>query len=168
MIRPPSLQRTYNEHWSEDSSFEQAPVSPSEGATDEERAAYVAAMATYATRAEVAWETGDWSGLRVAGAGEPTTFVMRPLSTEQFCKLADMRSAGLGENELAAYAFRCALVSVSNLGDVKVSFVDDEKLGRIASLAFLTEAGAVGALGTRLVRELGARTLMRARGPSPK
>lgn len=157
MIRPPSLQRTYNEHWSQDAAFYQ----PAADATVEQVRDYLAKL-------EVAWDTGDWSALRVEGGGEPTTFVVRPLGVEQLGKLRDLRSAGMGDNEISQLAFRCALVSVSNLGDVKVKHVEDERFGRIASLSFLAEAGIFGDFGVQLVVELGTRVFKRANGIPPK
>jgi hypothetical protein len=151
VIKPPSNVKPYSDHFSEDPAFEQLP----ENATPEQ-------SAEYATKVQVAIETGNWSGLRVDGASEPTTFTMKPLSSAHLGKLADMRNSGAGENAWLEYAFRCALVSVSNLGDAKVTLADGEDFGRIASLAWMETAGVTGSLGLRIIRELGGRALGRA------
>ena len=89
MIRPPSNQKHYDEFWSEDEAFEQLPAE----ATAEARAAFGAKLT-------VAIETGDWSALRVAGASEPTKFIMRQIPGESFGKLADLQASGMGRSEL--------------------------------------------------------------------
>lgn len=151
MIKAPSLRKPFVDHWSEDPSFQQGPA---EGE----------ALGDYEARVKVAIETGDWSGLRVEGSGEPTAFTVRPMPADAYAKLADAKNAGMGENELFALAFRVVLQSVVNLGDAKVTFADDDRFGRIASLAFLEQAGISGAMGARICRELGSRALYRASG----
>lgn len=168
MIRPPSNIRQYAEHWSEDPAFEQAPPVPAKTATDDERRVAEQALETYAAKLSVAWETGDWSALRVTGAGEPTTFLVKPLSSEVFGKLIDAQANGTGEHELHQLAFRCALQSVTQLEGAKVAFVEDEQFGRIASLAFFEDVGITGALGQRIIRDIGGRILRRAATLSPK
>lgn len=153
MIKPPSLFKPYTDCVSFDAAFVQ--LEPT--ATDEQKA-------DYAARLQVAVDTGDWSGLRVAGAGEPTVFHLRVLTGDAFGKLADMQRAGVGDNELFTLALRLALLSVTGLGDARVSVVDDPKWGRIADLGFLEQAGIVGGFAYALIRELGERVLKRASG----
>jgi len=159
MIKPPSSQKQYDEFFSEDAAFRQL----NEGASKEE-------IEEYNHARTVAWETGDWTAMRVQGAGEPTKFIVRPIPGEAFAKLADMATAGrIGDLELYTLAFRIALVAVLNLeGAAKVSFVEDERFGRIASLSFLADAGITGALAVRVLREIGSRVLQRAGTFSPK
>jgi hypothetical protein len=157
VIKPPSLAKPFTEYFSEDPAFEQL----ASDATPEQTAEYSAKLTA-------AWETGDWSALRAEGAGEPTTFTVRALPSDAFGKLADIQAAGAGDNEVYQLAFRVVLQSVSNLGNAKVTTIEDERFGRIASLQFLTDAGVTGALGMRIMREIGVRALKRANDSSGK
>lgn len=157
MIKAPSLRGPYNDHFSEDPAFLQLATD----ATPEQ-------IAEYTAKLTAATETGNWSPLRVEGAGEPTTFVLRPIPSSAFGQLVDLQRGGTGENETLELAFRIALASVSNLGEAKVSFVEDPRFGRIASASFLETAGIHGALGVRIVREIGSRIIRRASDLGPK
>jgi hypothetical protein len=168
VIRPPSLIKQYDEYWSEDPAFEQAPKHPGDSASEEEIKSYKEADADYTTRLFAAWDTGNWQSLRVQGGGEPTKFLMRPLPSEAGGVLADMRKAGSGDNELHTLAFRIALLGISNLEGVKVAPTDDERFGRIASLSWMTDVGLTGALGMRLINELGSRVIYKATTIGPK
>lgn len=165
--RPLSLIKPYTDHFSEDPAFVQAPVAPGKDATDEERETYKAALEEYSTQLTVAIDTGNWSALRVQGS-EPTTFTMRPLPSDVFGKLADLKASGTGENEIYVLAFRAACVGVANMGGAKLTFVADPVLGQIASLDVFEAAGVGGLLGLRVCRELGGRALNRAAGLSGK
>jgi hypothetical protein len=158
MIRPPSLIKQYSEFWSEDAAFEQA---PSEDASDD-------AKKEYAAKLTAAWDTGDWSPLRIAGSAEPTTFLMRPLPSDICGLLGDMQSSGAGNNELFTLAFRAALVGISNLDGAKLKMEEDERLGRIASLSWMDDVGLTGQPGLRLINEIGIRVVRRASSLSPK
>jgi hypothetical protein len=157
MIRPLSNQKVYDEHWSGDEAFEQVPSD----ATPEQ-------IADYNAKLTVATETGNWSGLRVAGSSEPTKFTVRPIPVAAYGKLADLQVSGAGRVEILTLGFRIALVSVSNLDNAKVATVNDERFGKIATLSFLDDAGLTGAVGMRIVSEIGERCLERASTLSPK
>lgn len=168
MIRPPSLVKQYDEYWSEDPAFEQAPAHPGDSASAEQLAAFKKAEAEYTTKLFAAWDTGNWAPLRIEGGGEPTKFVMRPIPSSAGALLADMMQAQRGENEVYTLAFRIALVGVSNLEGAKVAPVNDERFGRIASLSWMDDVGITGAMGVRLLRELGSRAMSRASSLGPK
>jgi hypothetical protein len=156
MNRPPSNQRHYDEYWSGDDAFEQS----APDATPEQ-------FADYSAKLTVAIDSGDWSALRVAGGPEPVKFVVKLIPTATFTRILDLQKE-VGDNELAMLAFQAALVSVANLGNVKVVPENHDRLGRIASLSFFDDAGKGPAWGTRAVIEIGTRCLIRASTLSPK
>lgn len=153
-LRPPSNQSNRDDFWSRDPAFIQLP----DNATEAQGAAH-------ALKWRVARETGNFGELLVEGAS-PTKFVMRPIPGNIIRKLIDKCSAGqLGDLELAALAFRCALVEVSNFGDTKIKHVNTEDFGRIASQSIVDELDEV-AKGA--VNELGSEAIQRATGLSGK
>lgn len=168
MIRPPSIQKPYDEFWSEDEAFEQRPADPPDNASAEAKAAHAAELAAYEAKLTAAVEHGHWHALRVAGGTEPTKFLVRPLPSDATGILFDMRDAGVGLNELFITTFRVALLSVSNLDGAKVVPVEDDRFGKIASLAWMEQAGIVGTQGMRIILEIGARLLRRASPLDPK
>jgi hypothetical protein len=167
MIRPPSLIKQYNDFWSEDPAFEQAPKAPPVDASEDVKAAYEEAAKCYVAKLTAAWETGDWQPMLVGNA-EPTKFLMRPLSSDVVGILSDMQNSGTRENELFTLAFRLALVGVQNLENAKVKILDDERFGKMASLSWMADVGLTGSFGLQLIRELGVRALNRASQLSPK
>lgn len=157
MIRPPSNQRNYDAVFSGDSCFVQLP----DNATEEQ-------FIEHARKWEVARETGDYSALRVEGAGEPTVFKMRPLNLESFAAIVDMAKAGAGHNETAVLAFRVALQDVSNLGKVEIKRIQHKKFGQIATTEFLDKAGLPAGLSLQIAAELGGYAIQKASTLSPK
>ena len=154
MIRPPSAVRHYDYYYTGDPAF----VQLEDGATDEQKA-------EHAHKWQVARETGQIADLLIPGAS-PTKFVLRPLPGSLFRKLYDRIAARqLGMAEAAALAFRCAVMSVENLGDVQVKRRADADYGEIATSAIVDVLDAID-LG--IVAELGDQVIERSRQASPK
>ncbi len=167
-LRPPSLQKTYDDFYSGDPAFEQAPVDPPENATPEDAKYIEDAQIEHGRRIRVARETGNWSSLLKTG-GNPTKFVMRPVSGSVFRALMDRLSAGkFGVLSLQQLLFRAAIVNVVNLDegvDAKVETVTLEGIGTIATADI---ADRLDSLDKGIVRELGDEAFRRARDVAPK
>lgn len=154
--RLPSLQRQYDEYWSEDPAF----VQPPEDATGEQRK-------EHANRVRIARETGDWSPL-VAQNAQPTKFVMRPLKGALARKLLDDINFGrVGSAVLASIAFRAALVTIEN-GPTHWPAVSQVNHPDYGPLVAQEVADAIDGEDLAIIGELGGVILNRARGPSPK
>jgi hypothetical protein len=153
MLRPPSIQRQYDEFYSRDPALLQPPPN----ATPKE-------LEDHATKIRVARETGDWTALLVAGE-TPTKFVMRPLSGALFRRLSDrMIMRRIGPAELNAYAFRAALVEIPGW-PTKLEREQVEDFGSLVAVDLVDELEHID---PRIVTELGAEVIRRARGPTPK
>ena len=150
----PSNAKPYVEHWSDDPAFIPAPDADS----PEAKASSV--------KFQNATDTGDWSGLRVEGGPEPVRYTVRPLRTEEYAHLADIKAEGGGMNEVYALAMRIALVSIAGLG-AELKFEKYGRLGRIATLSWIEESGMNAHSGLQLVREIGSRIVSRAADVGP-
>jgi hypothetical protein len=158
-IRPPSTQRTYDEYWSGDPAFEQAP----EGATKKQ-------LAAHAKRVETARETGNWTGLLVEG-GSPTKFVMAPVDRNIWREIVDRgqlpasSERRIGDHVLAGLLFRLALERIEN-ADIEVTRTRDPKWGWVMAqpevVTILDEYSGL------IVGELGTAVYARLTGPPPK
>ncbi len=159
MIRPPSVQSTYDEFWPGDPAF----VQLADDATDAQRK-------EHAKRIEVARDTGDWSGLRVEGGSEPTKFVMRQVDRVAWRTLQDRMqmdessSRFIGANEGTSLLFRMALESIENLGDFKVTrgIEDGIQLAARKAVTYLDQ------ISPAIVIDLGNAVFRRLVAPSPK
>lgn len=160
MIRLPSVQKHYDMFVSVDPAF----VQLERGDLDD--AAWAKAQEEHADKLRVARETGDWSGL-LAGTGEPTKFTLRPIPGTMFRTLVDwLHGAKIGPAMFASLLVRASLVSVTNLGDHKVTPVTFDGLGKIASH---TTTDLLDEIDLRIVAELAE--VIQARGDhglSPK
>jgi hypothetical protein len=156
MIRPPSLSKPYEDHFSKDPAF----VQLADDATEDEVREHVRKWRT-------ARETGDFSALRVSGGGEPTVFTLRPLGLEAFAALVDMTRSGSGHNEVAVLAFRIALRGVSNFGKADIKFVHHKRFGQIATTEFLDKSGLPAGVTLAIATELGGAAIERASQLSP-
>jgi hypothetical protein len=156
MIRAPSVQKQYGAVFSGDPAFVQLP----EDATDEQKAAHE-------QKWKVARETGDYSALRIEGAGDPTVFTMKPLSTDAF---AALYALGAAEGAAAAnmMAFRVSLQSVDNFGKVDIKRIQHKKFGPIATTEFFDKAGLPAGLSVKIALEIGDIVLSKAWELSPK
>ena len=175
-MRPPSLIKPRDEFYSGDPAFKPSPVAPelASNADDDAKDVYKAAVAEYVKAVEererlvnLARETGDWSALRIEGK-TPVKFVMRPLKSRQFNRIADMIIAReVGAVTAKEIAFGAALAEVAGIGDAKITYDDHPRLGRIATPDFLDEVWPTG-LVVSAVAELGELVLERARDIAPK
>lgn len=110
MIRPPSLSKTFDLHFSGDPAFEQPPPKEDEKARK-----------TYSAKLTAARDTGDWSPLLVAD-GRPSKFVMQQIHRPTWRHVIDRASLSpdnprhLGPNVVMSIAFRMAIQSVPDLG----------------------------------------------------
>jgi len=169
MLRLPSLIKPYVDFWSEDESFIQPPAKPSADVDDETRKAYDEALADYTAKLTAVIDTGNWSALRKEGAGEPTGFVMRQLSADVLGKILDLRQSDkIGEREVMSLVFRAALISLTHFDGPKIVHDEDEDLGNLVSLKWMESVGFVGAVGIRIIQEIGARVFVRASQLGPK
>lgn len=158
-LRPPSLQRTYDEYWSGDPAFEQLP----ENATDKQRQ-------EHQKRIDSVRETGNWPSLVVEG-GSPTKFVMQPIDRNIWREIVDRGSLPadserrIGNHMLAALLFRLALVQIENLPGVEVKRTRDPKWG------WMMAHGEVVTLlddyDPAIVGEIGGAIFGRLTGPPP-
>lgn len=160
MIKLPSLIREYSAIYSRDPSLVQAPVAPEgKDATPEAIAAYSAVATEYAHKLKVARETGDYSALRLDGAGEPTLFQMRQLSADAYSRIL-YRDGSAIENTVLA--FRYALRSVANWPGAEVTLEQHPELGQIASLSFFDKLGVPAAMSAAIAIELGDLAILKA------
>lgn len=171
-MRPPSLIKPRDEFFSGDPAFTPVPVAPelADGGDEQEykRALgeYIKAIAERDRLVKLARETGDWSALRIEGK-TPVKFVMRPLKSRAFNRLADMIIAReIGNVTAKELAFGVALAEVSGVGDVKLTYENHPRLGKIVTPDFLDDVWPTG-LVVQAVAELGEVVLERARDISP-
>lgn len=154
MIGTPSLLKPYDEYYSGDPAFAQAPPLASREQ-----------LAEHEHRVKVARETGDWSPLAVEGV-QPTKFTMKPLRGQQYRRIVDdLLASRIGRGEANSLAFRCAVLEIVNFGAFEMKFVETEKWGKIASVDV---SNAIDAIDLRIVTELGEEALRRAQDISPK
>lgn len=154
VIRPPSNIRSYDDFFSGDPAL----VQLADDATEDEKKAH-------ANKLRVARETGDWAEILVEGQ-QPTRFEMQTLKGAQFRRIVDdLMSKRIGSAEANQLAFLCAIKSVVNLGDVKVTTINDERLGTIAKVDV---ANALDAITPDIVNELGGQAIRRAQAAPPK
>jgi hypothetical protein len=164
-IRPPSVQREYDDFWSGDPAIKQPPQPPPENASDEERDRYIKSVEDYVKAIELARETGDWRPLIIEGE-TPTKFTLRPLPAKAYTLLADMSTSGAQtRNQVAALAFQCALARLSNLGKAELKQVRHAELGLITSLSFFDDVGVPAAIALQIIQEIGGAAIARAARP---
>jgi hypothetical protein len=156
-LRPPSLQRDYDEYYSGDPAF----VQPPDDATKEQ-------LEAHADRIRVARETGDWRPLLIDGQN-PTTFVMKPLDGHIYRAIMDkIQSGEIGLASAPAFFFRAAIRKIVNLDgptDTTFKFVNVAGVGSIAPVDI---ADKLDAIDKSIVVELGDRIFSRAQAPAPK
>lgn len=156
MIRPPSNQKPYDEYWSGDPAFVQPDANDP------------ASVEEHACRVKRARETGDWTPLLIEGQ-EPTKFVMQPIKGDQWRWLVDESTREdehrMGPAKFWSLMFRCACVSVKNLGiqlpDKPVRHPD---LGMIAPVDIPNTLDSIDA---SIVTELAGAAFERARALNP-
>jgi hypothetical protein len=167
MINPPSAQKPFDEFWSGDPSFVQAPADPPEDASPDDVARHKALVDEYRHKLDLARETGDWSGLRVAGAGEPSRFTCLPVKGALVRWMHEQITTGkLSTLQVAALTFRACVVGMENVGAFKIEHEHHEHLGAIATRGLTDYLDSVH-MG--IVTEIGLRLYSRGtRGLSPK
>lgn len=167
MIRPPSNQKPYDEYWSGDPAFVQPPQKPTDE-SDEARRKYVADLAEHAAKLKRARQTGDWSPLLIEGQ-QPTKFVMQPIRGAQWRWLVDESTREdehrMGPAQFWSLMFRCACVSVKNLGvDLPDKPVRHKDLGLIAPADI---PNALDTIDAAIVTELADAAFARAQNLDP-
>lgn len=171
IIRPPSYQREYTEHWSGDPALVQPPPKPAKDAGAEAEAAYKKALEEYQRKLRVARETGDWAALRIEGA-QPTPFVMGQVDRNIWRSIGDrlmLHSSNprwIGPHECHALLFRLALQKIVGL-DIEVERRPDPRWDGWV-MASPDVVGALDAIDTGIVTELGDEVFIRLRGLSGK
>lgn len=167
MIRPPSNQKTYDEFWSGDPAFVQPPAEPAEDADDATIKKYREAVDDHVRKLKHARATGDWSAL-LAGADQPTRFVMRPLPGHLFRMITDLvTSERIGPAETNGLILRAALVGVVNLGDVEVDHKTDSTYPKLGKIATVDVPNLLDRIDIGIVAELATSIRERAMSPSP-
>lgn len=159
MIRTLSVQKPYDAFFTKDPAIRQLP----DGATEEQKKEHARLM-------KLARDSGKaelWN--EITSPGEKLTkFQLRPLKSEQYGELRSMLSNGRSGFEVAALAFRFALVDASPLDEgVFVEFVNHPRWGSIATTDFLDKCGAGGEYGAMLIDELGTLAFQRASDLNP-
>lgn len=174
MIRPPSNQKTYDEFWSRDPAFIQPPSAPTFAVDGDEladkaaREAHLQALRDHQRLVRNARETGDWSAL-LAGAEQPTRFIMRPLPGTLFRVIVDLvMSERVGEAESNMLMVRAALVGVANLGDVDVKLALDPAYPKLGKIATVDVPNLLDSVDPKIVAELAETIRDRCMGVSPK
>ena len=155
-LRPPSLQKTYDEYSPYDPAFTQLAAD----ATEDDRKAWFALV-------ETARETGDWSTLLVPG-GNPTKFVLRPLPGDVYRALSDMWQLGRNDSQITALFFRAALKAVSNLEDHATEVKLTTAAGVPGKIADVAVANMLDALDKRIVADLGDAVIKRGQAIAPR
>lgn len=156
VTRPPSTFKPYDEYWSGDPAFVQAPSGEDEATRELQKEHYA--------KVRRARETGQWGELRIADK-QPTKFIMKSLRGEAMRWINDQRqisdpAKALGDTALTSIAFRAALVKIENLGfDFKLEFEDHPGLGTIATRGIVDFLDGVD---PSIVTELGMVALWRA------
>lgn len=165
-LRPPSLQREYDEYYSRDPAFD-PPDEPEPGktATDEQKLA----LDAHRERVRIARETGDWRSLVMEGAN-PTLFVMRPIPGSIYRAIVDGTTIdGFAAGQLTAFAFRAAVRAVKNIdgrgGELKLKL---ERTQFGPGFASVDVVDKLDAIDHRIVAELADEVIGRARRISPK
>lgn len=168
MIRPPSNQKTYDEFWSGDPAFRQAPPTPDtkDPAVLEQHAK---ALAEHKRLVKTARELGDWSSILVEGGEHPTKFQMRPIPGHIFRVILDLSNAeAIGPAETNMLILRAALVGVSNLGDVEIRHAVDSAYPKLGMIATAEITNLLDAIDIGIVAELAGTVRDRFMGVSPK
>ena len=155
MLRLPSNQKEYDEYWSGDPAF----IQPAD--SDDARI-------EHAAKIKRARETGDWSSLLIDGQ-QPTKFVMQPIDGDQWRWLVDESTRDdehkMGPAVFWQLMFRCACVSVKNLGvQVNDKPVRHPKLGAIAPIDI---PNLLDKIDASIVTELAGAAFERARNLNP-
>lgn len=170
-LRPPSLQREYDDFWSGDPALLQPPMPPDETASDELKKAWLAEITAHAELLQRARESGDWTPLFLAGQN-PTKFTLRPLPAHAYALLADMSKKYTAEgvrvhndNELTALAFCIAIVRVTNLGAAKIKTARHPDFGQIATTSFFDDVGLEAGTALKVTQEIGGAAIARAARP---
>jgi hypothetical protein len=156
MLRLPSNQREYDDYWSGDPAFHQPDKN------DE------AAVKEHAEKVRRARQTGDWSSLLIEGE-TPTKFIMRPIKGHQWRWLIDESQRQdehkMGGGLFMQLMFRCACVSVKNLGiPVNEKQVKHPDLGMIAPVDI---PDTLDAIDSAIVTELADAAFARAQNLDP-
>jgi hypothetical protein len=161
MIRPPSLQKTFDLVWSGDPALN-APV---RGDADSD-AAWEATSAEWRERLRTARELGEWGDLIRPGQ-VPTRFTVKPVPGTINRLLQDDVAAGrLGHNELFAWMVRVTLVSIADMGvPFKIENERHERYGRVAKDALID---FLDDINPTIVIEIGATVASRAVAPPGK
>ena len=170
-LRPPSVQRSYDDYVSIDPAFVQAPTVPAESATDAERALYKEESERYVAKLKAAKQTGDWTPLRIEGQ-TPTKFVLGQVDRNIWRALMDRALLSeesprrIGQVTLYALLFRLALRSVEGFGDVKVERRPDPnwESWEMAQASLVT---TFDELDPRIVGEIGGGIFQRLQTVSP-
>lgn len=152
MLRPPSVQKQYDDYYPGDPAFAQL----SDNASDEERAEYTAKW-------ETATETGDFS--KLGNLADATKFVMRPIPGKSVLKIDDLRmSRRIGDNEKFELALRCALVEIVSVPPIrfKLAFHEDSDLRGLGQIASADVINQLYEIDSRIVLIMGARAWVKA------
>lgn len=159
MLRPPSIQKQYDDFYPYDPAFDQL----ADNASDEQQAEYRA-------RWESATDTGDYS--KLGNVADATKFVMRPVPGKSVLKIDDLYSSRrIGENERWELALRCALVDIANAPvriNIKPAFHEDPSLYALGHIAPVEVINQLHEIDPRIVPIMGARVWSRAVTISPK
>lgn len=169
MIRPPSNQKVYDEHWSGDEAFVQLPKAPAADSDDAGAVAvYKAALASHQQRWRIARETGDITPLLV-GTEQPTKFQLRPVPGNVFREIIDRVTAGeIGAAATNTLMLRAALVGVVGLADMEVRVAVDQSYPKLGKIATVDVPNFLDRVDPSIVAELATVIRERCLGVSPK
>lgn len=158
MIRPPSLQRTYDDFFTLDPAFIQRPADLPADASDDEKAAHKSAVEDYEAKIAAAKETGKWEAVLVPGA-VPTKFVVGQVDRNIWRAILDRTwlppdsPRYIGQAALVALLFRLAIQNITGF-EVKVDRRPDPKWDgwEMASADIIT---TLDSIDIRIVGQIG-------------
>jgi hypothetical protein len=169
-LRPPSLHKTYETFYSGDPAFVQPPAAPAVDASDEDKAAYEAAITDYRAKYTAAVERGDWSALAIEGQ-QPTKFVLGQVDRNIWRAIIDRgmldesNPRHIGLITMFAVLFRLAIQSIPASPIEIRRRADDDWNGWV--MATPDVVTALDELDPQIVGEIGAGIFRRLKEGVP-
>jgi hypothetical protein len=170
MIRPPSLQRPWDEYFTGDPAILQPPPPPPEDASDELKQAHQDTIDQYIAKIRAARETGNWMPVVVEGQ-IPTKFTLHPVDRNIWRSIMDRavlppsNPRHIGEVTLHALLVRLSLRNIAGF-EQKIDRRPDPNwdnwmMAQPDVITMLDE------IDPRIIGELGSSVFRRLQGIGP-
>jgi hypothetical protein len=171
VIRPPSLQRSWDEYFTGDPAIFQPPPPPPDDASDEIKKAHKEAIEQYIAKIRSARETGNWMPVVVEGQ-IPTKFTLHPVDRNIWRAIMDRavlpssNPRHIGEVTLHALLVRLSLRNITGF-EQKIERLPDPNWDNwvMAQASIIT---TLDEIDPRIIGELGSSVFRRLQGISPK